>query len=205
MRRVGMTMKRLANVIRDLLLTATILLFLGLVVARLDTAGQELLSGRVKVIDGDTLVLDGKRIRLVGIDAPELRQVCQRDNEPWPCGKGARDHLADLIGDAKIGCEAGGSDRYGRLLAVCSSGGRDLNAAMVSTGYAVAFGDYEAEENGARAKRLGIWSGTFDAPRTWRQTHGGMDEAPHIPDGWLGTVMAWLGEWLGKLVSRPGS
>lgn len=189
-------MKRLASVIRDLLLTATILLFLGLVVTRLDHARQEMVSGSVKVIDGDTLVLDGKRIRLVGIDAPELRQVCQRDNQPWPCGKGAKDHLIALTGDAKTRCEAGGSDRYGRLLALCLSGSRDLNAAMVGAGYAIAFGDYEAEESAARAKRLGIWSGTFEAPRTWRQTHGGMDEAPHIPDGWLGTMMARLGAWL---------
>lgn len=83
-------MKRLASVLRDLLLTATILLFLGLVVTRLDHARQEMVSGSVKVIDGDTLVLDGKRIRLVGIDAPELRQVCQRDNQPWPCAKGEK-------------------------------------------------------------------------------------------------------------------
>ncbi|WP_349434636.1 thermonuclease family protein [Pararhizobium sp. A13] len=199
-----MTMKRLASVIRDLLLTATILLFLGLVVTRLDTAGQEMVSGWVKVVDGDTLVLDGKRIRLVGIDAPELRQVCQRDNQRWPCGKGAKDHLVALIDDAKTTCEAGGSDRYGRLLAVCSSGSRDLNAAMVAAGYAIAFGDYEAEERAARENRLGIWSGTFEAPRTWRQTHGGMDEAPHIPDGWQGTAMSRLGAWLKTLLSRLG-
>lgn len=189
-------MKRLVSVIRDLFLTVLILLFLGLVVTRLDAGRQELSSGHVKVVDGDTLVLDGKRIRLVGIDAPELRQVCQRDNQPWPCGKGARDHLDALIGDAKTTCDAGGSDRYGRLLAVCSSGGRDLNAAMVGAGYAVAFGDYEAEQAAARAKRLGIWAGTFDAPRTWRRTRGGMEEGPHIPDGWLDAVMSRLGAWL---------
>jgi endonuclease YncB( thermonuclease family) len=197
-----MTMKRLASVVRDLLLTAVILLFLGLVVTRLDTAQQELIAGGVKVVDGDTLVLDGRRIRLVGIDAPELRQICQRDHRPWPCGKAARDHLAGLIGGAKATCEAGGSDRYDRLLAVCSSGGRDLNAAMVDAGYAVAFGDYEAEESGAREKRLGIWAGTFDAPRTWRQTHGGMDEAPHIPEGWPGTVVSRLGTWWKLWLSR---
>lgn len=191
-----MTMKRLVSVIRDLLLTALILLFLGLVVTRLDAGRQELSSGHAKVVDGDTLVLDGKRIRLVGIDAPELRQICQRDNQPWPCGKGARDHLDALIGDERTTCDAGGSDRYGRLLAVCSSGGRDLNAAMVGAGFAVAFGDYEADEGAAKAKRLGIWAGTFDMPRTWRRTHGGMEEAPHIPDGWLDAMMSRLGGWL---------
>jgi len=188
-------MKRPASVIRDLLLMVSIFLFLGLVVTRLDAGRQELSSGRAKVIDGDTLVLGGKRIRLVGIDAPELRQICRRDDQPWPCGKAAKDHLATLIGEASTICEAGGSDRYGRLLATCSSGGRDLNAAMVGSGHAVAFGDYEAEQDAARTKRLGIWAGTFDAPRTWRQTHGGMDEAPHIPDGWLDTVMSRLGAW----------
>jgi endonuclease YncB( thermonuclease family) len=194
-------MKQMLRIIRDLLLTALILLFLGLVVVRLE-GPQEAMSGRARVVDGDTLVLDGKRIRLVGIDAPELRQVCQREQRDWPCGTEAKSHLAALIGDARTTCEAGGSDKYGRLLAVCTVADRDLNAAMVDGGYAIAFGDYEAEETAARQKRLGLWAGTFDAPRNWRQTHGGMDEMPHIPEGWLDTAISRIGGWIENAMSK---
>jgi endonuclease YncB( thermonuclease family) len=194
-------MKRVFLIIRDLLLTALILLFVGLVAVRLE-APQEALSGRVRVVDGDTLVLDGQRIRLVGIDAPELRQVCRRNQQEWPCGGAARTYLTNLIGNAQATCDAEGSDRYQRLLAVCRVANRSLNAAMVDGGYAVAFGDYESEEAVARQKRLGIWDGTFDAPRTWRQTHGGMDEMPHIPEGWLGKLVSRIGEGIGTVMSK---
>lgn len=189
------------RIIRDLLLTALILLFLGLVVVRLE-GPADVMSGAARVVDGDTLVLDGKRIRLAGIDAPELRQVCRREQRDWPCGAEAKSHLAALIGDARTTCEAGGSDKYGRLLAVCTAANRDLNAAMVDGGYAIAFGDYEAEETAARQKRLGLWAGTFDAPRSWRQTHGGMEEMPHIPQGLLDTAFSWIGGWVKNAMSK---
>ena len=188
-------MKQMLRLMRDLLLTALILLFLGLVVVRLE-GPQEVMSGRARIVDGDTLVLVGKRIRLVGIDAPELRQVCQRNGRDWACGIEAKGYLAALIGGAKTMCEADGSDKYGRLLAVCRVENRDLNAAMVDGGYAIAFGEYETEEAIARQKRLGLWAGTFDVPRQWRLTHGGMDEMPHIPDGFLDTAMSRIRGWV---------
>jgi endonuclease YncB( thermonuclease family) len=195
----GKPMNRRLRIIRDLLLTVLILLFLGLVIVRMEDANRETLNGRARVVDGDTLVMDGQRIRLVGIDAPELRQLCQRDGQTWPCGRASKDHLETLIGDGKASCSADGSDRYGRLLAVCLAGEVDLNAAMVGNGYAVAFGHYEAEEEAARQRRLGLWAGTFDAPRTWRQTHGGMDEMPHMPMGSVGMMMSRIGSWLAGL------
>ncbi|OBZ93774.1 hypothetical protein ADU59_18880 [Pararhizobium polonicum] len=187
-------MQRMARLIRDLLLTALILLFIGLIVVRLDSSQGETMSGRARIVDGDTLVLDGKRIRLTGIDAPELRQVCRRGAQDWPCGTEARDRLRGLIGAEQTICAVDGADRYGRLLAVCSARNRDLNAAMVAGGYAVAFGKYAAEEDAARRDRLGLWAGTFDAPRTWRQTHGGMDEAPHRPDNSPDTLFQQFGD-----------
>ncbi len=194
-------MKRLIRIIRDLLLTALILLFVGLVAVRLEKP-QEAMTGRARVVDGDTLVLDGKRLRLVGIDAPELRQICQRNGQDWPCGTEAKGYLSGLIGDATTTCEADGSDKYGRILAVCTVGNRDLNAAMVDGGHAIAFGDYETEEAVARQNRMGLWAGTFDAPRQWRQTHGGMDEMPHIPEGWLDTAISRVGGWVENTKSK---
>lgn len=186
-------MKRMFRIVRDLLLTALILLFVGLVAVRLEKP-QEAMSGRARIVDGDTLMLDGKRIRLVGIDAPELRQICERNGQDWPCGTEAKRYLAGLIGDAETMCGADGSDKYGRLLAVCTVGNRDLNAAMIAGGYAIAFGDYETEEAVARQKRMGLWAGTFDVPRQWRQSHGGVDEMPHMPQGWLDAATSGIGQ-----------
>ncbi len=194
-------MKRMFRIVRDLLLTALILLFVGLVAVRLEKP-QEAMSGRARIVDGDTLMLDGKRVRLAGIDAPELRQICERDGQGWPCGTEAKRYLSGLIGDAITTCEADGSDKYGRLLAVCTIGNRDLNAAMVDGGYAIAFGDYEIEEAVARQKRTGLWAGTFDVPRQWRQSHGGMDEMPHIPEGWLDAAISRIGGWVDNAKSK---
>src|SRR6266700_4297197 len=86
------------------------------------------LVGIVRVVDGDTLVLGDKHIRLEGIDAPETDQVClDAHGERWTCGISARDRLAEHIGFHEVSCTSNGSDRYGRTLSVCSSAGEDLN------------------------------------------------------------------------------
>lgn len=195
-------MKRLIYRVRDVLLTVVILLFVGLVAVRLDDGNRQHLSGRPHVIDGDTLSLGDRRIRLSGIDAPELRQICQRANGEWPCGTQARANLIRLIGDARPTCSGNAEDRYGRLLAVCTvGGGVDLNREMVASGFAVAFGDYEKEEDDAMRRRIGLWGGTFDKPQIWRRTHGGMEEASHIGSSWPMRDVVDLGRRLLEIVS----
>ena len=72
----------------------------------------------IRVIDGDTLHVDGKKIRLTGIDAPELSQTC-RDAQAreWPCGQAAKARLIELVSRGEVACSARGRDRYGRTLA----------------------------------------------------------------------------------------
>ncbi len=132
----------------------------------------------VRAVDGDTLSAqqDGKtqRIRLAGIDAPELRQTCRdAHGRDWSCGAAARMRLAALVAQGAVACTSQGEDRYGRLLAICSAGNvTDLGAELVRGGYAVNYSrytsDYAAAERDARAARRGIWQGAFDNPEDWR-------------------------------------
>ena len=57
----------------------------------------ETITGTVEVIDGDSLVLAGRQIRLVGIDAPEYDQTCDRAGQSWACGAEAKAQLAELV------------------------------------------------------------------------------------------------------------
>ncbi len=54
-------------------------------------------AGPARVIDGDTLGIQGQRIRLHGIDAPESRQLCRLNGKPWQCGKDAANALAAAL------------------------------------------------------------------------------------------------------------
>ena len=177
----------------DALLTFAILGLLILLSARLDRVEKRSLEGRAVVNDGDSITLGAERIRLRGIDAPEFTQVCNRQGADYPCGRQARDALTGLIGGRPVACAGWERDRYGRLLATCTAGGKNLNRALVEAGWAVAYGDFEAEERIARQNGAGLWAGSFDPSRAWRDQHGGMTETAH---GATGRIMNWLREML---------
>ncbi|KQB11443.1 endonuclease YncB(thermonuclease family) [Rhodobacter capsulatus] len=144
---------------------------IGLVLAL--PAQAEMLQGRARVVDGDTLAIGAQKVRLFGIDAPEHDQLCKdAQGQDWPCGQAARDRLA-VLAAGTVRCAGGDRDRYDRLLAVCSAGGRDLNAVLVAEGMAEAYRkyarDYIPEETQARASRRGIWAGPHLAPEAARR------------------------------------
>jgi micrococcal nuclease len=124
----------------------------------------------LKVIDGDTVETTGEkraRIRLFGIDAPEIGQRG---------GKAAAKRLKDLLGNARVRVEATGSKSYGRFVArIRHLDGRDIAAMMVSDGFAVsvpAFTNaYCRYQNLAKKLRRGLWSHgqTIECPASWRQ------------------------------------
>ncbi len=131
-------------------------------------------SGVSRVIDGDTVEVQGAKIRMHGIDAPESKQSCQRPNgEFWACGKQATLALVEKINGSQIQCDGRDQDRYGRVIAVCFSGDIDLNAWMVSQGWAVSYRryskDYVSHEEIAQSARLGVWVGQFVMPWDWRR------------------------------------
>ncbi|WP_412049268.1 thermonuclease family protein [Hoeflea sp. Naph1] len=147
-----------------------------LLAARLEQISQTEISGLARVVDGDSLAIDGRRLRLKGIDAPEIAQRCRRDGVEYDCGIEAAVYLRDLLGASPVDCSGEGVDRYGRDLVRCVVGSVDLNEAMVRAGHAVAYGDYQVAETAARKSGTGLWAGEFDPPNQWRAVHGGLDE-----------------------------
>lgn len=138
-----------------------------------DRGGGGPAAGYAKLVDGDSLFVGGREVRLQGIDAPEGRQTCTtRDGKSWPCGEEARRQLARLVDGRDVSCTSLESDQHGRLLGRCTAGNTELNREMVRSGYALAYGGFEAEEREARAARRGLWSGEFERPRDWRRNHG---------------------------------
>lgn len=133
-------------------------------------AGQKLY-----VVDGDSFVVGMRKLRLDGIDAPELKQTCKdAQNIEWPCGRAARAALEQLLLDGGLSCTAEVQDRYARSVAACRSISiPDIAAAQVNNGMAVThefngMRDYGSEEDSARRQKRGIWRGTFESPEEWR-------------------------------------
>lgn len=131
------------------------------------------IRGIASVIDGDTLEIHGKRIRLFGIDAPESRQLCSQDGAKYKCGQKAALALDEFIDGRSLACEHKDTDRYGRIVAVCHVGETDLNGWLVENGWALAYVQYSknyvAQEQEAQAEKRGIWAGEFEKPWVFRQ------------------------------------
>ncbi len=132
--------------------------------------------GRPNVIDGDSLDFSGRRVRLHGIDAPELDQSCRAGGRTWPCGKEARWAAINRIHPHWATCVERGRAPDGATLAVCYLAGlgqHDLNAWLVAQGWALAdrgaAPDYVEQEAEARAAGRGLWRGRFVPPWEWRQ------------------------------------
>ena len=120
------------------------------------------IAGHPRVVDGDSLEIAGVRVRLEGIDAPELAQRCRyRRSRTWPAGRAAHTALSSMIAGRTVRCRAVGRGKYGRILGICSIGDLELNSEMVRRGFAWAFvrysDSYVAEEEVARRNRVGIW------------------------------------------------
>ena len=141
--------------------------------------------GIPKIIDGDTVHIGNKKIRLEGIDAPEIKQQCKKPfltislrigfqfNKNYSCGAISKRKLIEKIENSKIKCISSTKDRYKRYLATCYKNKINLNKWMVRNGYAVAYKryskDYVRDENYAKENRLGIWEGSFTMPEKWRK------------------------------------
>ena len=138
----------------------------------INSTPKNILSGNAYASDGDSLKMQNIRIRMLGIDAPELSQICIDKNEKeWKCGIVAHKRLRQLIAGKQVVCSGNEYDRYDRFLAKCEVNGEDLGAVLVKEGLAVGYyknEDYRREEASAKRKKLGMWVGEFERPKDWR-------------------------------------
>ncbi|MBD1165176.1 thermonuclease family protein [Pelagibacterales bacterium SAG-MED13] len=127
----------------------------------------------IKIIDGDTIHLNGKKIRFSGIDTPELKQTCKKNDKIIYCGIMAKKLLIDKIADQKVNCIEKGKDQYKRTLAECFINDLSLSSYLVKKGYAFAYRKYSKkfikDEDYARVNNLGMWSMNFEFPWDYRK------------------------------------
>ena len=132
------------------------------------------LDDSIRIIDGDTIILNSEKIRFYGIDTPEKKQKCKdRNGLSYPCGEFATNELKKIISSGQLFCKKRATDRYGRSISICYVNGVDINSLMVKNGWALAYRkysrDYIDEENEAKNKKMGMWAGKFIAPWRWRK------------------------------------
>ncbi len=169
-------MSRTLNLFQISIFLRSVFLFsliVGALISSVAASKPDLITGEPRVIDGDTIEVSGQKIRLHGIDAPESRQTCQKGGVEWLCGQEASNAMRAIVGRSNVACEATDIDRYGRVVGRCVAEGYDIGKALVSQGLALAYRryskDYVDVEAGAKASRLGMWSGQFISPWDWRR------------------------------------
>jgi len=159
-------------------------LLAGVVSAFAPPANAEIV-GPAFAVDGDTLDVNGLRVRLFGIDAPESDQTCRdAKGAEWDCGSAATARLVELVTSGDVACEPRDRDKYGRVVADCSAGGIHINATLVSEGLAWAYARFSMEhveaEDRARAEGVGIWQGPAEV--AWEYRSGGWSQAAAVVD-----------------------
>ncbi|MFA7429892.1 MAG: thermonuclease family protein [Rhodospirillaceae bacterium] len=136
--------------------------------------GSDAVTGAARVIDGDTLAIQGVRVRLWAVDAPEIDQTCRSAaGLTWPCGLAAAEVLKERLRGQFVTCWRRDTDRYGRMVATCTVGTTDVGAWLLINGWAVTYWRevpaYSDLEHMAKSNKAGIWSSRFAAPSEWRR------------------------------------
>lgn len=131
-------------------------------------------GGAARVVDGDTLEVGAVRVRLHGIDAPELGQVCTHpDGARWDCGTWMADQLRARLDGRKVRCRAIETDRYGRTVATCTLDGQDVGRMLVRDGLALAYRKYsmayDLDEKGAVVAGRGLHGYLMARPEDHRR------------------------------------
>ena len=168
-------MKKLSLILFNLLIFITL--------PTLSISSDKIILGKAKVIDGDTIKINKKKIRLFGIDAPEKEQICTKAyinffifnfQKNYKCGKESTLALLKKLKNKKVKCIIDKKkDRYKRNIGICYVKNEDINKWLVKNGHAIAYKKYSKkyvlDEQHAKENKLGIWRGTFVEPEKWRR------------------------------------
>ena len=174
LKRPKVIMGRLFNRYHSLMLHIS--LSLTLFILTLPSLALADITGKPRVVDGDTIHIGKTKIRLHGIDAPEMKQTCKTSKgKEQKCGVLAKQALERLVRGQEVTCKGDTRDRYKRLIAVCYVGTLNINEQMVVDGWALAYHrystDYVRAETLAKSRREGMWGGEFEVPWEWRRGH----------------------------------
>ena len=132
-------------------------------------------TGKVRVIDGDTFDVAAQRVRIFGIDAPESKQSCETEQgTTWACGAWVSAQVAALYDGKRAICREEDRDRYDRIVARCEIAGRDVGQQLVSSGLAFAYRKYsmryDLDEKGAAVNDRGLHGSRVQRPAQYRAT-----------------------------------
>ena len=141
---------------------------------------DNVITGKPKVTDGDTIKINNKNIRFSGIDAPESyffgkKQLCILNNIKILCGNLSKEKLVEKIGNQIVICKLEkNKDQYSRLIGECFINNESLSVFMVRNGYAFDYpkysdGKYRKHEIYAKNLSLGLWQMQFEYPWIWRK------------------------------------
>ena len=144
-------------------------LFLSILLFTSNAFSQE----KVYIVDGDTIHIGSNKYRFSGIDTPEMKQTCSKDNKIIMCGVLAKDSLIQKINNRPVLCKEETIDRYKRIVAECFVNKESLSTYLVRNGYAFAYRKYSKkfieDEQYAKENKLGLWSMTFEYPWEYRR------------------------------------
>jgi len=144
-------------------------IFLSILLFTSNTFSQE----KAYVVDGDTIHIGSNKYRFSGIDTPEMKQTCSKDNAIIMCGVLAKNALIHKINNHPVLCKQETIDRYKRIVAECFVNNESLSKYLVRNGYAFAYRKYSKkfieDERYAKENKLGLWSMNFEYPWEYRR------------------------------------
>ena len=152
-----------------------IILFISVTTLIFFTTLNQVRSQELRVVDGDTIHLNGETIRFTGIDTPELKQTCIKDGAIDLCGVTAKEILIKKISYNKVDCLSEGKDQYNRTLAECFVNNESLSSFLVRSGYAFTYRRYSKkfipDEDYAKSNKIGMWNMEFQYPWVYRKAN----------------------------------
>ena len=149
------------------------LITLSLILCSSTSLSKKNIEGKARIIDGDTIHIGKNKIRLYGIDAPEINQTCTIKEKIWDCGIESFLALKNIILENEVECEITDIDQYKRFIARCFVNKININKYLVRNGWAIAYRyyslDFIDDEKIAKNNKVGIWQGKFKEPYLYRK------------------------------------